>query len=87
MVRLPDEPVRVGLLDEFDAALLAIAANPRLHPLAEDGVPGIEVREYLTARFDQRVIPRVLAPDVLVISVVHAARRPAAWHRRLNDTN
>jgi plasmid stabilization system protein ParE len=70
---------------EFEAAARAIAANPQLHPLVEDGIQGIEIREYFIARFDQRVIYVVERTSVLVVAVVHASRRPGAWHRQLPD--
>lgn len=71
---------------EFDAAVAAIAADPRLYPPVEDGVPGREVREFYIARFRQRVIYLVTGDDVLVVAVVHATRRPEAWHRQLPPT-
>ena len=79
------QPSRYGpeFLAEFLTALRAIETNPRLYSLAEDGVPGYEVREYFIARFKQRVIYSVTDTDALIISVVHAARRPGLWHRNL----
>jgi hypothetical protein len=82
------QPSRYGaeFLGEFEAALLAIAANPRLYPLAEDGVPGKEVREYLIERFKQRVLYLMNGEDAVVISVVHASRRPGSWRYRLTGS-
>jgi hypothetical protein len=79
------QPSRYGaaFLDEVEAALLAIEANPRLHPLAEDGRPGHEDREYFIKRFKQRVVFTIIGEDVFVLTVVHAARREGSWHRRL----
>ena len=68
---------------EFAKAARAIMANPRQYALAEDGVPGREIREYFIKRFQQRVIYLMTGDDVLVVAVVHASRREGAWHRNL----
>jgi plasmid stabilization system protein ParE len=68
---------------EFERAALAIAANPRLYSPVEDEYPGVEAREFLVTRFDQRVIYTIEGEYVRVIAVVHAARRLGSWHRRL----
>jgi plasmid stabilization system protein ParE len=68
---------------EFDHALVAITESPGLYALAEDGVEGREIREYYIPRFQQRVIYEVRGEDVLVLAVVHASRRPGAWHRNM----
>ena len=68
---------------EFAKAASAIMTNPRLYPLAEDGVPDREIREYFIERFKQRVIYLMTGDDVLVVAVVHASRREGAWHGNL----
>jgi plasmid stabilization system protein ParE len=80
-----DRPGRYGaaFLDEFEKALTEIAANPRLHPPAEDGRDGCEDREYFITRFKQRVVYTIDDDGVLVLAVVHASRRPGSWYRRL----
>jgi len=79
------QPSRYGsaFLEEVEAGLLAIEANPRLYPLAEDGRPGHEDREYYITRFKQRVIFAVVGEDAFVLTVVHASRREGAWRRNL----
>ena len=69
--------------DELGEAYCKIGENPRLHSPVEDGIDGLEIREYYIARFHQRVIYRVSGEDVLIVAVVHAARRPGTWHRNL----
>ena len=83
--RYNTKPSRYGsaFLDEFQAALRAIEANPRLHSPAEDGRPGHEDRECYIERFQQRVIFTIIGENVYVLTVVHATRRPGAWHRNL----
>ena len=79
-----NQPSRYGsaFLDEVGAALIAIEQNPRAHPPAEDCRPGCEDREYFIERFKQRVIYTIDNDEVFVLTVVHANRRPGAWHRR-----
>ena len=83
------QPTRYGsaFLDEVQAALLAIEAAPRSYPLAEDGRPGFEDREYFIARFKQRVIFTIRGEDAFLLTVVHADRREGSWHRRLTPGN
>ncbi len=69
--------------NEVDVAFVRIAANPRIYPLVEDGVPGREIREFFIDRFQQRVIYLMTGDDVLVVAVVHADRREGSWHRNL----
>ena len=59
---------------------------PRLYPLVDDGVPGLEIREYFIARFSQRVIYIMNGEDVLVVAVIHSDAREGAWHRNLPPT-
>ncbi|WP_439630735.1 hypothetical protein [Gemmata sp.] len=68
---------------EFGRAAAAVAAQPRLYPLVEDGVPGLEIREFFIKRFNQRVIYLVSGEDVLVVAVVHADSPEGSWHRNL----
>lgn len=69
--------------EELREAYRKIGEMPRLHAPVEDGIAGLEVREYFIARFRQRVIYVVSGDDALVVAVIHAARRPGAWHRNL----
>jgi len=69
--------------DELLAAIRRIGENPQMYPLAEDGVPDREIREYFIARFKQRVIYLVNGSDALVIAVVHSDRREGSWHGNL----
>ncbi len=79
------QPTRHGadVRAEFERAAVAIAANPRMYSPVEDEYPGVEAREFLIARFSQRVIYTVEGESDRVIAVVHASRRPGSWHRRL----
>ena len=79
------QPSQYGsdFLDEVQAALLAIEANPRQYSPAEDGRPGCEDREYYIARFKQRVIFTIQGENVYLLTVVHADRREGSWHRRV----
>jgi len=80
-----ERPGRYGtaFLDEVEAGLTAIELAPRMCPLAEDGRPGFEDREFFIERFEQRVIFTVRGDDVYILTVVHASRREGAWHRNL----
>ena len=82
------QPGRYGdaFNDEVLVAIRRISGSSRLYPLAEDGIPGREIREYLIDRFQQRVIYEIKGDDVLVVAVVHASRREGAWHRKLPST-
>jgi toxin ParE1/3/4 len=82
------KPERYGAVfeNEVEQAIAKIGENPRLHSPVEDGVPGHEIREYYIERFQQRVIYLMRGDDVVVFAVVHATRRPGAWHRNLPTT-
>lgn len=69
--------------EEVDAAFDRITQAPRLYPLVEDGVPGLEIREFFIKRFDQRVIYLVTGDDAFVVAVVHASRHEGSWHGSL----
>jgi plasmid stabilization system protein ParE len=79
------QPGRYGQAfeEEVDAAFARIASSPRQYSPVEDGVPGLEIREFFIERFQQRVIYLVNGEDVLVVAVTHASRREGAWHRNL----
>lgn len=78
-------PGRYGaaLRTEFERAARAIATDPRLFSPVDDEYPGEEVREYLIARFGQRVIYHVSGEAVRVVAVVHASQMPESWHGRI----
>jgi plasmid stabilization system protein ParE len=85
------ETARTGYGARFTAAfrkaVSAIRAFPRMYPEADDSVPGVETREFFIARYGYRVIYTYDGTEAVVVAVVHAARRPGFWHRRLPDTN
>ena len=83
------KPERYGAVfqREFDRATARIAANPRLYPLVEDGVPEREIREYFIARFSQRVIYLLNGDDVLVVAVIHTDAREGTWHGNLPQSS
>ena len=75
------EEQRPGLGDEFracvDAALAAVARDPRAYPRVEG-----ELRRALVRRFPY-VVMYLEEPDrVEVIAVFHGARDPREWRRR-----
>ena len=80
------KPERRGddVLADFDQVVSGIADAPRRHSLVEDSRPGFEARKGYTERFQQRVIFVIFGEEAFVITVVHADRRPGAWHRRLD---
>jgi hypothetical protein len=80
------KPERHGddMLDEFARTLEGIGYAPRRHSPVDDPHPGFEAREGYVKRFQQRVIFVIVGDEVLVVAVVHATRRPGAWHRRLD---
>lgn len=82
------QPGRYGsaFLDEFEAALAAIAANPRLYSPAEDGRDGCEDREYFIPRFKQRVVYTIRDETITVLSVIHSSRKPGTWYVRRRPT-
>ena len=57
--------------------------KPAVISLVEDGVHGLEIREYFIARFSQRVIYVMNGDDVLVVAVIHSDAREGAWHKNL----
>jgi plasmid stabilization system protein ParE len=69
--------------EEVREAIRRIGEAPRQYSPVEDGIPGLEIREYFVERFKQRVIYLVTGEDVLVVAVVHASRMEGAWHRNL----
>ena len=70
--------------DQFEAAVAAIRATPRLHSPTEDGPEGVETREVFIARFNQRVIFVVTDGEAVILTITHAHRRPGAWVSRLD---
>lgn len=68
---------------EVREAIRRIGEAPRQYSPVEDGIPGLEIREYFIERFQQRVIYLVTGEDVLVVAVTHASRREGAWHPNL----
>jgi len=79
--RRGDEEAFQGL---FKRAIQAIHSTPRLHSLVDDEYPGREVREYFIKRFGQRILYSIEGETLVVFAIVHATRRPSAWHRRLD---
>ncbi|MBX9622918.1 MAG: hypothetical protein K2X82_03805 [Gemmataceae bacterium] len=71
---------------EFNRAARAIAADPRSFSPVEDEYPGVEAREFLIARFGQRVVFAIEGERVQVIAVVHASRSLGSWHGRVTPT-
>ena len=66
-------------------SLYSIERFPRLHSLAEDEYPGVEVREYFIKRFSLRVLYFIDGQRLVVFDIIHTDRRPGAWHRRLDN--
>jgi len=72
---------------DFKLATKRIAANPRSYSPAEDGIEGLEVREYFIERFEQRVLDVMSDSVVSIVAVVHVSRREGSWRRRLSSEN
>jgi plasmid stabilization system protein ParE len=70
----------------FRRAVADIRANPRTYPVVEDPIPGVEIREYLIAKFHYRVIFTLDGNEAAIVAVFHSSRRPGAWHHRLPPT-
>ena len=66
-------------LDELRATYYRIQDGPLKYQLLRSGV-----RRALTRRFPYAVYFSIEAEVILVLAVLHAAREPAAWQRRLN---
>jgi plasmid stabilization system protein ParE len=64
-------------LDEVEAVLAAITANP-----ARYGYTDRDVREGLVKRFPYAVYYRVLPNRIRVLAVYHTARNPIGWKSR-----
>lgn len=77
----------LAMADLFDAAVDAIRRGPRQHPRADDGPPGLEVREVFIRRFEYRVLYALAGDAATVLRVVHARRRPGSWVRGLPSPN
>ena len=71
---------------EFDRAVAKIERSPRLYTPVEDGVTGLEIREYFIIRFSQRVIYVIDGDDVLVVAVIHSDAREGTWHKNIPPT-
>ena len=69
---------------DFTRALGSIASQPRVYSLAEDDLPGWEVREYHIKRFRQRLLYSIDGQRLVLFAMLHTSRRPGAWHRRLD---
>ena len=76
-----------GLGDRFADAVEQFAADrttqPRLYGRVARAPAGREVREGMLQGFLFRVAYEVTATEVVILSVVHARRRTAAWRQRL----
>ena len=69
---------------DFTRALRSIESQPRVYSLAEDELPGWEVREYHIERFRQRLLYFIDGQRLVLFAMLHTSRRPGAWHRRLD---
>lgn len=76
------EAQRSGLGKDFVAKVRAvfqrIRANPRLHAVVYR-----DVRKALVERFPFIVLYREAGSEVIVVSVFHTSRDPAAWQSRV----
>ena len=59
--------------------LQRISANPRLH-----AVVYLDVRKAVVQRFPYIVLYREDQGEVLIVSVFHTSRDPAAWQKRVS---
>ena len=72
-------------LRAYREAFNNIKRFPQMYSLAEDEVPGHEIRNAILERFDYRVVYLVRPDEAVILTVAHTSRRPGHWHRRLDD--
>jgi toxin ParE1/3/4 len=58
-------------------AVSSIRINPRLYPLVD-----LDVRRCLTKVFPFGVLFRILPDQIVIIAIMHLARRPDYWKNR-----
>ena len=72
-------------LVEIDRGFELISLQPHLFSPAPDAPSRYDLREYYIERFQYRLIYQVKDDHTLVLTIVHAARKPGSWRRRLAD--
>jgi plasmid stabilization system protein ParE len=77
------EEQRVGLGEEFltsvDACVKQILRNPTMYARVHE-----EYRRALTRRFPYAIFYEVVDETVSIYAILHAAREPNKWRRRLS---
>lgn len=71
--------------EDFQLAIAAIHANPRMYARTEDGPNEPENREYYIVRFKYRVIYAIWKDEAVIVAVLHAHRQPGFWQGRLTE--
>jgi len=67
-------------LREFDAAIAAILASPRLWPVVEG-----DLRRYTMRRFPFGIYYRAGGDELRILVIGHHSRHPEYWRDRLDD--
>lgn len=68
---------------EWQDGLTSILSTPRYFAIADDAPTGREIRNYLTRKYDYRIVYEVMPGEIVVLAFVRTRRRPSAWINRL----
>ena len=72
-------------LDEFERALVSIAARPASFPRLLDMPPDLDTRRAMLPRFPYGVVFLELGTEIRILAVAHAKRQPGYWLNRVQD--
>ena len=79
------EGLAVGFLEEFERVASLIGSRPASFPRLHDVAPELEIRRALLPRFPYALVFLDLGPEVRIIAVAHAKRRPGYWLHRVAE--
>ena len=74
-----------GMGVRFLSAIIQTCSNVEKHPLRYPPPPGRtkrDVRRAIVDGFPYLIVYEIRGPDLIVIAVAHARRRPGYWNRR-----
>ena len=69
--------------DAVERVAIGAAEDPDRWPLFPDVRPSLKVRRRVLRRFPYVLAFKVYGPDLVVIAVAHARRRPGYWVHRV----